>query len=382
METNNTQLPSFYYDLQSLAPLKKAASESPEDLETLRNVAKQFESMFMQMVLKSMRSASQGESLFDSKQSLFYRDMFDKELSVKLSSSGGMGLADLLVEQLSRPSIPSRPDPFAVDKNDTDSYNGMPLTGRSSRSQSGDSYPVTPQAVRVPNDLIPRHVIPVPATIVSDSMVSTPAVSIPALAPVSSGSAANERSDFVKETEPNRSKSISEKRGIWESPAEFVRDIWPHAVNAAKQLGVDPKVLVAQSALETGWGSKLPQHPDGRSSFNLFGIKAGESWQGDRVRVSTLEFEGDRFVSEKSAFRSYPSVADAMSDYVDFLKSRARYAGALENAADPEKYSRALQDAGYATDPVYADKILRVMDSAPIADGLASLSVTQTETVG
>ena len=171
-------------------------------------------------------------------------------------------------------------------------------------------------------------------------------------------------------------------RGSWDSPAEFVRDIWPHAVDAAQQLGVDPKVLVAQSALETGWGSKLPHRADGRSSFNLFGIKAGSDWGGERTVVSTLEFEGDRFVAEKSAFRMYASVADAMSDYVDFIKGRARYADVLKNAADPEKYSRALQRAGYATDPVYADKILRVMQSEPLAEGLAGLANASGEPAG
>ena len=351
----STDLPAFYYDLQSLAPLKQSASENPDDIETLRNVAEQFESMFMQMVLKSMReaSASLGESIFDSDQSLFYRDMFDQQLSVKLSQNGGLGLADVLVEQLSRNSILSRPDPFAAGQVNP-AYSGLPLN-----EQAKQIFPVQPTPTTLPINNIQRRapVALAPTVTQHKSEVAQPDIG----------------------TNPAQPQSVAKEKGIWQSPAEFVRDIWPHAVDAAKQLGVDPKVLVAQSALETGWGSKLPKHPDGSSSFNLFGIKAGSDWQGDRVRVDTLEFEGDRFVSEKSAFRAYDSVGDALNDYVDFLKGRARYAGALENAADPEKYSRALQDAGYATDPIYADKILRVMQSAPIADGLASLSVDTSE---
>ena len=345
-----SDLPGFYYDLQSLAPLKQAATEDPRDIKNLRAVAEQFESMFMQMVLKSMRAATPGDNLFDSKQSLFYRDMFDQQLSVKMSQDGGLGLADLLVEQLSRNSIHERPDPFADNKRG--GFQGMPI------------QPFSPPR----NQLAPVNPV---------SNTSAPAPAVPQ--PVTKHANTESTAATTNNVSIQQSSTISMSKGSWDSPAEFVRDIWPHAVGAAKQLGVDPKVLVAQSALETGWGSKLPKHADGRSSFNLFGIKAGSDWQGERVRVGTLEYEGDRFVSEKAAFRAYSSVADAMNDYVDFLQSRARYAGALENAADPEKYSRALQKAGYATDPVYADKILRVMDSEPIANGLASLKTDSAD---
>ncbi len=351
------ELPAFYYDLQSLAPLKQAARENPENIETLRNVAQQFESMFMQMVLKSMRSASLGDSLFDTDQSLFYRDMFDQQLAVKLSGNGGMGLADMLVEQLSRSSMLSRHDPFAANRGGD--YHGLSLAPDRPGMQ-----PLNRPAAALAGISAARQASAVqPRTVTAGAIDSGP------ILPPSG--------------KPSPSQDPAPVgAGVWTSPAEFVRDIWPHAVDAASQLGVDPKVLVAQSALETAWGSKLPHRADGRSSFNLFGIKAGSDWGGERTVVSTLEYEGDRVVSEKSAFRMYDSVADSMSDYVDFLKSRARYADALNNAADPEKYSRALQRAGYATDPVYADKILRVMQSAPFQDGLAGLADTTGKSSG
>ena len=126
MDSVSSDLPGFYYDLQSLAPLKQAATEDPKDLENLHAVAEQFESMFLQMVLKSMRAATPSDNLFDSKQSLFYRDMFDQQLSVKMSQEGGLGLADLLVEQLSRNSLSERPDPFA--NGSRQGFKGLPIS--------------------------------------------------------------------------------------------------------------------------------------------------------------------------------------------------------------------------------------------------------------
>ncbi|MEM7209391.1 MAG: flagellar assembly peptidoglycan hydrolase FlgJ [Pseudomonadota bacterium] len=357
MNPVSSDLPSFYYDLQSLAPLKQAASKNPSDIENLRSVAEQFESMFMQMVLKSMRAASIGEGLFDSKQSLFYRDMLDQQLSVKMANNGGMGLADLLVEQLSRDSLVSqRRDPFAQ----SNQSNALPLPQRATNfttlSSQHDSSAAIPQAAALRN--APIYPQEVPANSINKSIETIDSVTL------------NKTVNEVTAQAPVQSTS----NGLWERPEDFVRDIWPHAVDAARELGVDPRVLVAQSALETGWGLKVPRHPDGSSSFNLFGIKAGSNWQGETVSINTLEFEQDAFVRQRSSFRAYDSIEASMRDYVDFLKTRARYAGALEQAADPEKYTRALQDAGYATDPIYADKILRVMQSKPMEQGLASLS--------
>ncbi|MEM7293367.1 MAG: flagellar assembly peptidoglycan hydrolase FlgJ [Pseudomonadota bacterium] len=354
MNLSSTELPQFYYDLQSLAPLHQAASENPDDIETLREVAQQFESMFMQMVLKSMRSASFGDGLFDSKQSLFYRDMLDQQLSLQMSDNGGMGLADLLVEQLSRNSLTGRPDTFDLAR-DNGHFGGAvdappaPVDSTGTPAIVGNMPPpatVSAHAAELRNVVVER--IPFePADLVVSAASHKASQSISNDLPVSDG--------------------------LWDSPAEYVRDIWPYAVSAAKELGVDPRVLVAQSALETGWGLKVPKRPDGSSSFNLFGIKAGRNWTGDKVMVNTLEYVDKTFVKERSAFRAYDSIEHAMDDYVSFLKGQARYADALENAADPEKYSRELQRAGYATDPIYADKILRVMRSAPMRQGLAGV---------
>ncbi|HEU4618971.1 MAG TPA: flagellar assembly peptidoglycan hydrolase FlgJ [Gammaproteobacteria bacterium] len=145
------------------------------------------------------------------------------------------------------------------------------------------------------------------------------------------------------------------------SPSEFVAALWPHAEKAARQLGVAPDVLVAQAALETGWGRGAIRGPDGRHAFNLFGIKASGDWGGARVRASTLEFVGGVPERRREQFRAYASLAESFEDYVDFVKGHARYAPALESRT-AEGYVRALQDAGYATDPGYADKILAILE--------------------
>lgn len=148
----------------------------------------------------------------------------------------------------------------------------------------------------------------------------------------------------------------------WDSSDTFVRTIWPHAVRAGAQLGVDPQVLVAQSVLETGWGEHVRRSADGNNSFSLFGIKADQRWQGDRVSVSTLEFRDGTMQKEKAQFRAYDCVAEAFEDYVDFIQSSPRYQSVVQKAGNDD-YIELLQNAGYATDPDYAEKIERIQNS-------------------
>lgn len=144
-------------------------------------------------------------------------------------------------------------------------------------------------------------------------------------------------------------------------PARFVEELAPHARSAASQLGVEPSVLVAQAALETGWGRHVIRGADGNSSFNVFNIKAGSDWQGARVARTTVEYRDGTAARERAAFRAYDSLDDAFADYVDLIRGE-RYAGARAAADDPAQYVHALADAGYATDPKYAEKILSLVD--------------------
>lgn len=155
------------------------------------------------------------------------------------------------------------------------------------------------------------------------------------------------------------------------TPRNFVNKLWPHAADAAAELGVSPHVLLAQAALETGWGRHELRGAEG-NSFNLFNIKASRNWRGDTVAADTTEFVNGKPVSQAASFRAYGSYGEAFSDYARLLKSNPRYAAALERGGDAESFARGLQSGGYATDPKYAEKIMRVINSAPFREGLAA----------
>ena len=115
------------------------------------------------------------------------------------------------------------------------------------------------------------------------------------------------------------------------------------------------------------------RHPDGNSSHNLFNIKADRRWDGESVAKSTLEYRDGVAAKEVARFRAYESFEASFDDYVNFLQSNPRYAEALRRTDDPKQFVRALQDAGYATDPAYARKIGNILDRGVVADAAATL---------
>ncbi|MDH5767110.1 MAG: glucosaminidase domain-containing protein, partial [Gammaproteobacteria bacterium] len=167
----------------------------------------------------------------------------------------------------------------------------------------------------------------------------------------------------------------------WDNAESFVQDIWPHARRAADQLGVSPDVLVAQSALETGWGKHVRYFSNGDNSFNLFGIKADKRWQGESISFNTLEFNDGAMQKQQARFRAYGSLAEAFNDYVDFIQTNPRYQPALEKAYNPAAFTQELQRAGYATDPDYAEKINRVRSSELIQSQVAKLKNSQQQSI-
>ncbi len=282
------QQPQSYTDFQSLAKLRIQARDDSQG--ALRAVAQQFESLFLGMMVKSMRDASIGDQLFNSNAQNTYLEMYDKELSLSLSSQGGIGLADTIVRQLSHNL-----------SNDAES----PAMIQSTRPLSSASTPI------------------------------------------------------VKKTE-------SAER--FETAEQFVKALWPLAQQAADKLGVEPKVLISQAALETGWGKRIIDISDGQSSYNLFNIKADRRWSGERATVATLEYKDGIAVQQQASFRSYGSYAESFQDYVDFVTHSPRYSEALNKAADAVGYIDALHKGGYATDPDYAAKIKAIMGQVLLAD--------------
>ena len=256
------------------------------------------------MMLKSMRDASLGEGIFDSDHSKTYQSMFDKQISMDLSQKQGIGLADMIY-----PAAFWQPD------------------GSRARKPANHSIWLILNAVEplhLNMDERVRAIVPLAETVTED----------------------------------------------WkpDSPQAFVDDLWPQARDAAADLGVNPEVLIAQAALETGWGKSMLRGVDGSNSFNLFGIKADASWQGRKVFSDTVEYHDGLMRKERAAFRAYDSPAESFNDYVDFLRSNPRYKTALKAVADNENFTAALQQAGYATDPKYANKINNIISSEPLSN--------------
>jgi flagellar protein FlgJ len=165
------------------------------------------------------------------------------------------------------------------------------------------------------------------------------------------------------------------------TPAQFVTALLPEANAAAEALGVEPRLLLAQAALETGWGRAVPQRDGGASGHNLFGIKAGSAWSGDAVERWTLEHAAGVTSPQRERFRAYRSPADSFADYVELITTARRYAGALASAADPEAYARAVTEAGYATDPSYADKWLAIYHGERLEQALAGVDPALADTL-
>lgn len=292
-----------YTDFSGLAALRAKAREDED--AALDQVSRQFESLFLQMMLKSMRDASMGGGLLDSKQSEHYREMYDKQIAMEMTQGEGVGLADVLKRQLGG-GISNQYRDLKPEE-----YLGMPVVAMAHGKRSAD----------VPDD---------------DSDTQ-------ALAATSAT-----RMSFDGD------------------PQNFLQQLWPAAEQAAAKLGLAPEALLSQAALETGWGKHVMRHRGGDSSHNLFGIKADRSWQGDKVHVGTLEYRDGVALNTRANFRAYDSFEQSFSDYVDFLERNPRYRDALGKTDDPSAYFDALQKAGYATDPAYADKIKKILDSDPV----------------
>lgn len=257
------------------------------------------------MMLKSMRKAQDAmadkDSPFNSEQVKFYRGMHDQQLAVDLSSTGSIGLADIIVKQLS------------------------------------------------PNEggYLPASVIRNDANLADIRRLQ----SLPA---------SNEHVSKVNEITQQKES----KQSAFSSPQEFISQLLPKAKEFAQELGISAQALLAQAAVETGWGKYMIHDQQGQNSHNLFGIKADRQWQGNKATVDTLEYQQGVTQKQKAAFRSYDSFSDSMADYVSFVKDNPRYQKALDNVTEPKDYFNALQEAGYATDPNYAKKVMSVLGNS------------------
>jgi flagellar protein FlgJ len=157
-----------------------------------------------------------------------------------------------------------------------------------------------------------------------------------------------------------------------QSPEEFVHQVMPTIRRAASALGLNPLGLLAQAALETGWGQRMPRTEDGGPSFNMFGIKAGDSWAGARATADTVEFSNGVATPRRTAFRAYGSIEDSINDFASLLRNSPRYRDAIAAGNDPQAYIDGIGKSGYATDPEYANKLSQILNSGTFRSALSS----------
>jgi len=293
----------------------------------IREVAKQFESLFVQIMLKSMRQATPGDGLFSSNEMEQFQELHDQQLSMSMSQGEGLGIAAMVERQMLQQAGLDRGTDQVEGGRRLEDYVPLPAAGPAAGKESGSARNGAPVAPTIKANRPPAEGF-------KEKSIEA------AAAPVSRGDRGN----------------------AWETPEDFVRGVWPAAVKAADEIGADPRALVAQAALETGWGKHVIRRGDGSSAHNLFGIKAHSTWDGERVRVSTVEYRDGVAGREMAEFRAYDNLEDSFRDYLDFLQQNPRYSKALEVTDDPVAFTNALQQAGYATDPRYASKIQQIMN--------------------
>ncbi len=324
-----------YTDLNSLQSINDIGREDKD--QALRKVAEQFESMFVKMMMKSMRDANkvfQEDSIMHSPQEDFYQQMYDDQMSVKMTGKQGIGLADVIYRQLNQEY---------GDPSKRGEVQWQPLDDR----RKNFSHAIDFNQIEKKNTQL-NHVKDKAGINIDTRFVNSAKAAI-----------------YLENKSVDT--TAAEKLQAFETPEQFIQQLYPAAEKIAKEMGVSPKAIISQAALETGWGkhmisSEASNGKDKTNSYNFFGIKADSRWSGDKVSVTTHEYRDGKRVTEKADFRSYPSIEAGLKDYSQFLKAQ-RYEKAMAAGTDVEQYAKELQQAGYATDPKYAEKISRIANS-------------------
>jgi flagellar protein FlgJ len=302
------------FDANGLNNLKQAAKENSP--EAIKGVAKQFEAIFMNMMLKSMREASPQDSPFDNEQSRTFTAMLDQQLSSNLASKG-LGLADVLARQLSKGGD------FANNTMEQAVTDVPPNIGNNSSFNNPIiSNPLAPSQARLTESKIEQKTVPTYAfPAVTNSLTSNPS----------------------------------------NSSTEFKNRMAHHAAEASRATGVPAHLMLGQAALESGWGKRELKGADGSPSNNLFGIKATGNWDGKVVEATTTEYINGVKQKRIEKFRAYDSYADSFKDFANMMSKNPRYEKVMANLDDVNGYAQAMQKAGYATDPNYATKLASVI---------------------
>ncbi|MDO6444407.1 flagellar assembly peptidoglycan hydrolase FlgJ [Colwellia sp. 1_MG-2023] len=302
-----------YLDLNGLNSIRQQSNsdDKASKEQALETAAKQFEAIFMQMLLKSMRKAEEvleSDSPFNSESTKFYRDMHDQQMSLELSNNGSLGLSELIVRQLGG-----------------DSEKFTPKSHFKANVFQGNEEQIKKNDLHLPN----RRQFP----------------------------------DYVTVKSVGESTKTSTEPFNFTEPRDFVTALTEPAKQVEKKLNIPFEVVIAQAALETGWGQKVIKTEQGESSNNLFNIKADSRWAGEKTHKETLEYEQGAMVKKREPFRVYQNIGESINDYINFLSKNERYQGALQQVGNVEQFLHNLQGAGYATDPNYANKIMGTLQT-------------------
>ena len=294
----STDLPdkSLAIDSRSLGNLKMSVKDNSP--ESIKAAAKQFEALFMNMMLKSMRQAGGQNGPFDNEQTRTFTSMLDQQLTQNLSGKG-IGLADALVKQLTNNAVSQ-----ALKTSDDD---GVSSATSAASARGINSYLNTMK--------------------------------------IDQKSVSSEKTDS---SSTNHVQAFQDKLAA-------------HAEEASKATGIPAKFMLGQAALETGWGKKQIKTVDGSESHNVFGMKATSSWKGKTVNAVTTEYVNGVAQRKVEKFKAYDSYADAFKDYANLLTSNPRYGNVIANSKDATSFAYGMQKAGYATDPQYANKLSKII---------------------
>ena len=305
--------------------------------------------------LQSLKYKSESDR--EGAQTEFYQQMFDSQLAVSLSTGRGIGLAEVIKRQMSKDTaIPTIDIP----------QQGLPLKGR----RQLDSEGVDRKSFSLENYARLPFVSEQKITQLEKAVVSIDDL----IAQLPADVRGEQSKQITLEAPVNSAQTILPEK--FSGPQDFIASLYPFAKEVERETGIDARLMLAQSALETGWGQYPILKQDGSPSFNLFGIKANATWQGDAANITTTEFRGGVSMKEQANFRAYRSYAESFDDYAQFLQSNGRYQEALAVSDQPKAFAKELQEAGYATDPDYAEKIGSIVDR--YFEGLGSSNQSET----
>jgi peptidoglycan hydrolase FlgJ len=287
-------------DMRSLERLKATTGKSPQ--AGIKDTAKQLESLFMQELVKSMRSTTMNTGMLDNSATEMGTNMLDTQLAGQMTGMPG-GLSDMITRQLERQ--------LGTAKDAASQAQGLG-TMRLDRTLSNQSPGVTNAVIHGKTDI--------------DTTVGA----------------------------DGKRLSASE---------QFVRKHAVAAKAAETATGIPASNILGQAALESGWGKHEIRGKDGTPSHNLFGIKATSDWKGKVAEVTTTEYFGGTAHKVTAKFRAYDSYEDAFKDHAKLLTQSPRYSQTVAQADTAKGFARGLQKAGYATDPAYADKLTKVINT-------------------